>query len=138
MARALVGLAIVLAREAELDELRFHRVGAGWVADLGQRAANLSMSVWGEQLYSRRMIDRDGIQQRWLAVGDTLDERGQRLFAGRGGQSGWPRWPQGGERDGLARSTINRGEDGLDGIPRAPSHICHTPSDRDSVIVRSV
>jgi hypothetical protein len=38
------------------------------------------------------MIDRDGIRQRWQAVGGKLDERGQRLFAaaevrsaGRGG-----------------------------------------------------
>lgn len=64
------------------------------------------------------MIDASSIRYRWEKVGRNLDERGQRLFAaaevraaGRGGLkivSGIT---------GLARSTINRGEDDLDSEP---------------------
>src|SRR5436853_3846585 len=64
------------------------------------------------------MIDENAIRQRWETVGSTLDERRRRLFAaievrtaGRGGLavvSGIT---------GLARSTINRGEDDLDTEP---------------------
>jgi hypothetical protein len=61
------------------------------------------------------MIDEDAIRQRWEAFGSQLDERGRRLFAaietrtaGRGGLAAVSRIT------GLARSTINRGEDDLD------------------------
>jgi Rhodopirellula transposase DDE domain len=64
------------------------------------------------------MIDAAAIRLRWEAVGSKLDERGRRLFAaaevraaGRGGLAlvcGIT---------GLARSTLNRGEDDLDGEP---------------------
>jgi hypothetical protein len=64
------------------------------------------------------MIDEDAIRQRWEAVGSKLDERGRRLFAagevraaGRGGLAVVA------QITGLARSTINRGEDDLDGEP---------------------
>jgi Rhodopirellula transposase DDE domain len=64
------------------------------------------------------MIDEDGIRYRWEKVGRDLDERGQRLFAaaevrtaGHGGLKIVSRIT------GLARSTINRGEDDLDGEP---------------------
>ena len=64
------------------------------------------------------MIDRQAIQQRWDDLRDTLDERGRRLFAaaevraaGYGGLA--VVW----EVTGLARSTINRGEDDLDAGP---------------------
>ena len=64
------------------------------------------------------MIDEDAIRQRWDAVGSKLDERGRRLFAaiemrtaGRGGLAAVSKIT------GLARSTINRGEDDLDAGP---------------------
>src|SRR6266853_2032174 len=64
------------------------------------------------------MIDADAIRRRWDAFGSNLDERGRRLFAaietrtaGRGGLAAVS------EITGLARSTINRGEDDLDAGP---------------------
>ncbi len=64
------------------------------------------------------MIDEQGITYRRETVGRNLDERGQRLFAaaevraaGHGGLKAVSRIT------GLARSTINRGEDDLDGEP---------------------
>src|ERR1700687_1723210 len=64
------------------------------------------------------MIDEDAIRQRWDAVGSKLDERVRRLFAaiemrtaGRGGLAAVSKIT------GLARSTINRGEDDLDAGP---------------------
>src|SRR5258707_14609858 len=58
------------------------------------------------------MIDEEAIRQRWEAFGSKLDERGRRLFAaietrtaGRGGLAGVLKIT------GLARSTINRGDD---------------------------
>jgi hypothetical protein len=64
------------------------------------------------------MIDAAAIRQRWEAMGSTLDERGQRLFAaievrtaGRGALAVVSKIT------GLARSTINRGEDDLDAEP---------------------
>ena len=64
------------------------------------------------------MIDEDAIRYRWDTMGRRLDERGRRLFAaaegrtaGRGGLAIVSRIT------GLARSTINRGEDDLDAEP---------------------
>jgi len=64
------------------------------------------------------MIDAGAIRRRWEAVGSTLDERGRRLFAaieartaGRGALAVVSKIT------GLARSTINRGEDDLDAEP---------------------
>ena len=64
------------------------------------------------------MIDKDGISQRWTAIGSKLDERGRRLFAaaevqaaGHGGLAVVSKIT------GIARSTINRGEDDLDEGP---------------------
>lgn len=64
------------------------------------------------------MIDAAAIRLRWEAVGSKLDERGRRLFAaaevraaGRGGLALVSK------TTGLARSTLNRGEDDLDGEP---------------------
>src|SRR5262245_32122371 len=58
------------------------------------------------------MIDVGGIRRRWEAIGSKLDERAQRMFAaaevrtaGRGGLKVVARIT------GLARSTINRGEE---------------------------
>jgi DDE family transposase len=64
------------------------------------------------------MIDEDGIRQRWEAVGRTLDERGRRLFAAAEVRSaGWGGLAVVSQITGLARSTINRGEDDLDAEP---------------------
>ena len=64
------------------------------------------------------MIDRQGIRQRWDAVGSKLDERGRRLFAAVEVQAaGWGGLAVVSEITGLARSTINRGEDDLDSAP---------------------
>jgi hypothetical protein len=64
------------------------------------------------------MIDRHAIRQRWEADGSKRDERGRRLFAaieartaGRGALAVVSKIT------GLARSTINRGEDDLDAEP---------------------
>ena len=64
------------------------------------------------------MIDAAAIRVRWEAVGSKLDERERRLFAaaevraaGRGGLALVSKIT------GLARSTLNRGEDDLDGEP---------------------
>ena len=80
------------------------------------------------------MIDEDGIQYRWATVGRNLDERGQRLFAaaevrtaGHGGLKVVSRIT------GLARSTINRGEDDLDGEPIEPGRIRRKGGGRKSV-----
>jgi hypothetical protein len=59
-------------------------------------------------------IDEDGIRQRWEAVGSKLNERGQRLWAASEVQSaGHGALKVVSRITGLARSTINRGEDDL-------------------------
>ncbi len=64
------------------------------------------------------MIDRDGIKLRWETLGCKLDERGQRLFAANEVQAaGHGALKIVSEITGLARSTINRGEDDLDEGP---------------------
>ena len=64
------------------------------------------------------MIDRDGIRLRWDTLGAKLDERGQRLFAANEVQAaGHGALMVVSEITGLARSTINRGEDDLDEGP---------------------
>ena len=61
------------------------------------------------------MIDEDAIRQRWEAVGCKLDERGRRLFAaGEVRTAGWGGLAVVSKITGLARSTVNRGEDDLD------------------------
>ena len=64
------------------------------------------------------MIDRDGIGMRWETLGCKLDERGQRLFAANEVRAaGHGALAVVSEITGLARSTINRGEDDLDEGP---------------------
>lgn len=64
------------------------------------------------------MIDEDAIRYRWEAVGSQLDERGRRLFAaGEVRTAGWGGLAVVSRITGLARSTINRGEDDLDATP---------------------
>jgi len=80
------------------------------------------------------MIDEAAIRLRWEAVGSRLDERGRRLFAaaevrgaGRGGLALVSKIT------GLARSTINRGEDDLDAAPLAKGRVRRTGGGRRSV-----
>jgi hypothetical protein len=64
------------------------------------------------------MIDLDGIRLRWETLGCKLDERGQRLFAANEVRAaGHGALKIVSEITGLARSTINRGEDDLDEGP---------------------
>jgi len=70
------------------------------------------------------MIDAAAIRVRWETFGSKLDERGRRLYAaaevraaGRGGLALVSKIT------GLARSTINRGEDDLDGAPLAEGRV---------------
>jgi hypothetical protein len=70
------------------------------------------------------MIDAAAIRVRWETFGSKLDERGRRLFAaaevraaGRGGLALVSKLT------GLARSTINRGEDDLDSPPLAQGRV---------------
>src|SRR6516164_7335107 len=70
------------------------------------------------------MIDGAAIRVRWETFGSKLDERGRRLYAaaevraaGRGGLALVSKIT------GLARSTINRGEDDLDGAPLAEGRV---------------
>ena len=61
------------------------------------------------------MIDRQAIQQRWDDLRDTLDERGRRLFAAAEVRAiGYGGLAVVAEVTGIARSTINRGEEDLD------------------------
>jgi len=61
------------------------------------------------------MIDEDAIRYRWDTVGSKLDERGRRLFAAAEVRTaGWGGLAAVSRITGLARSTINRGEDDLD------------------------
>jgi len=87
-----------------------------------------------EQAYAGCMIDEDGIRYRWDTVGRKLDERGRRLFAaaevrtaGRGGLAIVSRIT------GLARSTINRGEDDLDAEPLARDKVRRAGGGRRAV-----
>ena len=87
-----------------------------------------------EQAYVGCMIDEDGIRYRWDTVGRKLDERGRRLFAaaevrtaGRGGLAMVSRIT------GLARSTINRGEDDLDAEPPARDKVRRAGGGRRAV-----
>ena len=80
------------------------------------------------------MIDKDGIRQRWAAVGLRLDERGQRLFAAAEVRAaGWGGLAVVHEVTGLARSTINRGEDDLDTEPLAKGRIRRAGGGRKTV-----
>ena len=80
------------------------------------------------------MIDEEAIRYRWETVGSKLDERGRRIFAaaevrtaGRGGLAIVA------GITGLARSTINRGEDDLDAEPLAKGRIRRAGGGRKAV-----
>jgi len=60
------------------------------------------------------MIDENGIRQRWESIGCKLDERGRRLFAAAEVEAaGYGALAIVSKITGIARSTINRGEDDL-------------------------
>jgi len=64
------------------------------------------------------MIDEEAISYRWETVGRHLDERGRRLFAAAEVRTaGWGGLAVVSRITGLARSTINRGEDDIDAGP---------------------
>ncbi len=76
--------------------------------------------AFDEQAYARWMIDEDAIRYRWDTVGSKLDERGRRLYAAAEARTaGWGGLVIVSRITGLARSTINRGEDDLDAEPLA-------------------
>ena len=63
-------------------------------------------------------IDEDGIKRRWESIGSKLDERGRRLWAaGEVQAAGYGALKVVSRITGIARSTINRGEDDLDEGP---------------------
>ena len=62
------------------------------------------------------MIDEVGIKYRWETHGSKLDERGRRMFAAAEVRTaGWGGLAIVSRITGFARSTINRGEDDIDG-----------------------
>ena len=80
------------------------------------------------------MIDEGGIQYRWNTVGSKLDERGRRLFAAAEVRTaGWGGLSVVARITGLARSTINRGEDDLDAEPLAKGKIRRSGGGRRAV-----
>ena len=83
------------------------------------------------------MIDEDAIRYRWDMVGSKFDERGRRMFAagevrtaGRGGLAVVSRIT------GLTRSTINRGEDDLDGEELPKDQVRRAGAGRKAVAAR--
>ena len=80
------------------------------------------------------MIDEDAIRIRWQTVGSRLDERGRRLFAaGEVRTAGWGGLAVVSRITGLARSTINRGEDDLDAEPLAKGQVRRAGAGRKAV-----
>ena len=64
------------------------------------------------------MIDKQGIRQRWEQIGCKLDEREKRLFAAAEVQeAGYGALGVVSKITGIARSTINQGEDDLAEVP---------------------
>ena len=77
------------------------------------------------------MIDEGAIRYRWDTVGRKLDERGRRLFAAAEVRTaGWGGLAVVSRITGLARSTINRGEDDLDAEPPAKDKVRRAGSGR--------
>jgi Rhodopirellula transposase DDE domain len=80
------------------------------------------------------MIDEAAIRYRWETVGSGLDERGRRLFAaGEVRTAGWGGLAIVSRITGLARSTINRGEDDLDAAPLPKGQVRRTGGGRKAV-----
>jgi hypothetical protein len=88
----------------------------------------------GEQVYVGCMIDEDAVRYRWDTVGGRLDERGRRLFAAAEVRTaGWGGLAIISRITGLARSTINRGEDDLDAVPLAKGQVRRAGGGRKAV-----
>jgi Rhodopirellula transposase DDE domain len=80
------------------------------------------------------MIDEDAIRYRWQTVGCKLDERGRRLFAAAEARTaGWGGRALVARITGLARSTINRGEDDLDAEPLPQGQVRRAGGGRKAV-----
>src|SRR3990172_874681 len=80
------------------------------------------------------MIDEGAIRQRWEAVGCKLDERGRRMFAAAEVRTaGWGGLAVVSRITGLARSTINRGEDDLDAEPLPQGQVRRAGGGRKAV-----
>jgi hypothetical protein len=87
-----------------------------------------------EQAYVGFMIDEDAIRYRWDMVGSRLDERGRRLFAAAEVRTaGWGGLAIVSRITGLARSTINRGEDDLAAEPLAQGQVRRAGGGRKAV-----
>jgi hypothetical protein len=85
-------------------------------------------------MYAGRMIDEDAIRFRWETVGSKLGERGRRMFAAAEVRTaGWGGLAVVAGITGLARSTINRGEDDLDAEPLAKGRIRRAGGGRKAV-----
>lgn len=81
-----------------------------------------------------RMNDEDAIQYRWDNVGSKLDERGRRMFAAAEVRTaGWGGLVVVSRITGLARSTINRGEDDLDAEPLPQGQVRRAGGGRKAV-----
>jgi hypothetical protein len=80
------------------------------------------------------MIDEEAIRHRWESVGSRLDERGRRLFAAAEVRTaGWGGLAVVSRITGLARSTINRGEDDLDATPLPQGQVRRAGGGRKAV-----
>jgi len=80
------------------------------------------------------MIDEGAIRYRWDTVGSKLDERGRRLFAAAEVRTaGWGGLAVVADITGLARSTINRGEDDLAAEPLAKGQVRRAGGGRKAV-----
>jgi DDE family transposase len=80
------------------------------------------------------VIDEVAIRLRWRTVGSRLDERGRRLFAAAEVRSaGRGALALVSKITGLARSTINRGEDDLDAAPLAKGRVRRAGGGRRAV-----
>jgi hypothetical protein len=80
------------------------------------------------------MIDEGAIRYRWESVGSKLDERGRRMFAAAEVRTaGWGGLAAVSRISGLARSTINRGEDDLDAVPLPAGQVRRAGGGRKAV-----
>jgi hypothetical protein len=81
-----------------------------------------------------RACDEEAIRYRWESVGSRLDERGRRLFAAAEVRTaGWGGLAVVSRITGLARSTINRGEDDLDAAPLPQGQVRRAGGGRKAV-----
>lgn len=89
---------------------------------------------FGARTYAGCMIDEGAIRYRRDTVGRKLDERGRRLFAAAEVRTaGWGGLAIVSRITGLARSTINRGEDDLDAEPPAKDKVRRAGGGRRAV-----